>query len=453
MEQTTEEIRETAQEAVPQTENNQTMEPFAGENAEDENGKKRRIHPFVAGVLVGVFSCAVLALLAVAGIWIVRMASAGPAESPQSADGSESIVNETTLQKMQTLESIIENYYYDYKDEPISDSDLEEGIYSGMLEALNDQYSEYYTAEELTTVMNSNQGLSYGIGAYISLDTERERAVIAGVMDGSPAQEAGLREGDVIYAVDGEDTKGLDTSAVVAMVKGEEGTTVHLTIYREGEEDNLEIDITRSKQIETNTVQYGMMIDENNIGYLRISEFDKVTLDQFNEAMAELRANDMEGLILDLRSNTGGDLSTVVDIARRLLPEGMITYTETASGERAEYTCDGEYEIDIPVVVLVNSYTASASEILTAALQDYNKATILGTTTYGKGIVQRIIDLDDGSALKLTVSGWFTPNGKNIQDAGITPDIELEYDYEAAESEGVDNQIQKATEILLEKIG
>lgn len=453
MEQTTEEIRETAQEAVPQTENNQTMEPFAGENAEDENGKKRRIHPFVAGVLAGVFSCAVLALLTVAGIWIVRMASAGSAESPQSADGSESIVNETTLQKMQTLESIIENYYYDYKDEPISDSDLEEGIYSGMLEALNDQYSEYYTAEELTTVMNSNQGLSYGIGAYISLDTERERAVIAGVMDGSPAQEAGLREGDVIYAVDGEDTKGLDTSAVVAMVKGEEGTTVHLTIYREGEEDNLEIDITRSKQIETNTVQYGMMIDENNIGYLRISEFDKVTLDQFNEAMAELRANDMEGLILDLRSNTGGDLSTVVDIARRLLPEGMITYTETASGERAEYTCDGEYEIDIPVVVLVNSYTASASEILTAALQDYNKATILGTTTYGKGIVQRIIDLDDGSALKLTVSGWFTPNGKNIQDAGITPDIELEYDYEAAESEGVDNQIQKATEILLEKIG
>lgn len=212
------------------------------------------------------------------------------------------------------------------------------------------------------------------------------------------------------------------------------------------------MDIVRGKLIEAETVQSGMLEDTKQIGYLRITEFDTITVDQFNEAMAELNASGMKALILDLRSNPGGDLTAVVDVARRLLPKGLVVYTEDKNGKRKEYTCDGEHEIQIPMAVLVNEYSASASEILSGAIKDYNKGTVIGTTTYGKGIVQRINRLDDGTAVKLTVSAYFTPLGKNIHGIGIEPDIELEYDYEAYERDGVDNQVEKAIEILEGKI-
>jgi carboxyl-terminal processing protease len=317
-----------------------------------------------------------------------------------------------------------------------------------MVEALNDPYSEYYTKEELEETLNSTKGISYGIGAYISLNQDMDCAMISGVMEGTPAEEAGLREGDIIYKVDGEEARGLSVSEVVSLVKGPENTTVHLTIYREGQADYLELDINRGKLIETETVQSAMLEDTDHIGYLRIREFDSVTVDQFNEAMAELNASDMKGLILDLRSNPGGDLAAVVDIARRLLPEGLIVYTEEKSGKRTEYTCDGEHEIQIPMVVLVNGYSASASEILAGAIKDYNIGTLIGTTTYGKGIVQRINRLDDGTAIKLTVSAYYTPSGNNIHGISIEPDIELEYDYDAYEADGTDNQVEKAIEVL-----
>ena len=177
-----------------------------------------------------------------------------------------------------------------------------------------------------------------------------------------------------------------------------------------------------------------------------------MTVDQYTEAMAELREYGMKGLILDLRSNPGGDLTAVVDIARKILPAGLIVYTEDKEGNRKEYTSDGRKELDIPLVVLVNEYSASASEILAGAIQDYNKGTLIGTTTYGKGIVQQIQTLDDGTALKLTISAYYTPAGRNIHGIGIEPDIELEYDYELSEEEGIDNQVEKAIEILEGKI-
>ena len=317
---------------------------------------------------------------------------------------------------------------------------------------MGDPYSEYYSKEELEDVMESNEGISYGIGAYISLNQTMNLPMISGVMDGAPSQEAGLREGDIIYEVDGESTQDYSLSKVVSMVKGEENTTVHLTIYREGETDFLEIDVVRGKLIEVETVQRTMLEDTDGIGYLRIQEFDGVTLDQFNEAMAELNASGMKGLILDLRSNPGGDLTAVTEVARRILPEGLITYTEDKYGNKQEYTCDGEHELQIPMVVLVNEYSASASELLTGAIKEYKKGTIIGTTTYGKGIVQRINRLEDGTAVKLTVSAYFTPSGQNIHGTGIEPDIELEYDYEAAEKDGTDNQVEKAIEVLEGKI-
>lgn len=416
------------------------------ENEPHEREKKgSRI--FLGGLLTGIIASIFVVCLIIVGKYAFLFIKNHSTQV--SAPGSESVINTETLQKMKTMEEMVDEYYYG---DEVSKADIQDGIYKGMIEALDDPYSEYYTKEELEDVSNSTKGISYGIGAYISLNKDMDSAMIAGVMEGTPAEEAGLREGDIIFKVDGEETRGLSVSAVVAMVKGKENTTVHLSIYREGEPELLEMDIVRGKLIETETVQHGTVEGNDSIGYLRITEFDAVTVDQFNEAMAELNASNIKGLILDLRSNPGGNLTAVVDIARRILPEGMIVYTEDKVGNRTEYTCDGQHELQIPLVVLVNEYSASASEILAGAIKDYNKGTLVGTTTYGKGIVQAVRSLDDGTAVKLTVSAYFTPSGKNIHGIGIEPDIELEYDYEAYEADETDNQVERAIEILEGKI-
>ncbi|MDD2970297.1 MAG: S41 family peptidase, partial [Lachnospiraceae bacterium] len=236
---------------------------------------------------------------------------------------------------------------------------------------------------------------------------------------------------------------------LISKVKGPEGTKVKLTIIRETEVEPLEIEVTRRK-IESPTISHKSY--ENGISYIQIAEFDEVTLDQFTEALAEEKASGMKGLILDLRDNLGGNLNTVTEIARKILPEGIIVYTEDKYGERVEYTCDGKNELMVPIVVLVNGNSASASEILAGSIKDYKKGTLLGTTTYGKGIVQRIISLSDGSAVKLTVSSYFTPNGNNINKVGIEPDEVLELDVEAYVNEQKDNQLDRAIEILKQEI-
>ena len=241
----------------------------------------------------------------------------------------------------------------------------------------------------------------------------------------------------------------MELTEVVAMIKGEEGSTVHLTLVRDGE--YMEKDVVR-RQIESPTVNYEMY--EGQMGYIQITEFDDVTADQFAEALAVLKEQGMKGMILDLRSNPGGNLDTVVDIASMLLPEGLIVYTEDRNGNRREYNCDGTREFKLPMVVLINGYSASASEILAGSIQDYGIGTLLGTTTYGKGIVQQVVSLKDGSAVKLTVSSYYTPNGRNIHGIGIEPDEVCEFDGEAyydAEVK-VDNQLERAKELLAEKM-
>ncbi|MDE6212801.1 MAG: S41 family peptidase, partial [Lachnospiraceae bacterium] len=297
--------------------------------------------------------------------------------------------------------------------------------------------------EEWDELMRETEGIYYGIGAYLMLDETTGAAKISGVIDNTPAQEAGLRADDLIYMVDGEMTMGLELSEIVARVKGEEGTTVHLTIYREGESDYLEIDVERRK-IESPTVNYEML--ENDIGYIQITEFDDVTTDQFTEALATIKGSGAKGLILDLRGNPGGSLNVVVDIAREILPKGLIVYTEDKYGERDEYNCDGRKELEIPLVVLVNGNSASASEILAGAIKDYGKGTLVGTATFGKGIVQRVLPLTDGTALKLTISAYYTPNGNNIHGVGIEPDIVCEFDSDAYYDDDVDNQLERAVE-------
>ena len=416
----------------------------------DTFNRERSFRGFFTGLLFGLLFGALAASgFYFAGNFYQLIRSQSEQASAASQEDGESVVNADTIQKMKTIEEVINTYHYG---DEISSGDLQEGVYKGMVKALKDPYAEYYTKDELEETLNSNQGISYGIGAAISLNKEMDTAMINSVIADTPAEAAGLREGDIIYKVDGEDTVGMSVSQVVSRVKGKENTTVHLTIYREGESELIEMDIVRGKLIEAETVQSGMLEDTKQIGYLRITEFDTITVDQFNEAMAELNASGMKALILDLRRTPGGDLTAVVDVARRLLPKGLVVYTEDKNGKRKEYTCDGEHEIQIPMAVLVNEYSASASEILSGAIKDYNKGTVIGTTTYGKGIVQRINRLDDGTAVKLTVSAYFTPLGKNIHGIGIEPDIELEYDYEAYERDGVDNQVEKAIEILEGKI-
>ncbi|MBD5520121.1 MAG: S41 family peptidase [Lachnospiraceae bacterium] len=397
---------------------------------------------FLVGMLTGIVISVLVAGSVYAGVKVADILHLrGSKQTSAEGASAQSVVNDDSITKLESIEKVIDEYYYNEED--IDTDSMIEGMYAGMVDSLGDPYSVYYTQEEWEELMRDTEGVYYGIGAYVSIDSKTGCGKISGVIENTPAQEAGLRENDLIYLVDGEPAQGLELSEIVAMIKGEEGTTVHLTIYREGEEDYLEMDVVR-KQIESPTVKYEMK--DNGIAYIQITEFDEVTYDQFVEALSVIKGNEAKGLILDLRSNPGGSLSVVVDIARQILPEGLIVYTEDRSGKRTEYSCDGDNELKIPLVVLVNGNSASASEILAGAVKDYGKGTLIGTKTFGKGIVQRVLPLTDGTALKLTVSAYYTPKGNNIHNIGIEPDIECEFDADAYYDEGVDNQLERAVE-------
>lgn len=270
--------------------------------------------------------------------------------------------------------------------------------------------------------------------------------------ENTPAAESGLLPGDIVTKYNGEDTSGLDLTEIVNEIKTGENDEITFTIKREGESEEKEITLTR-RAVDIPTVTSEML--ENNIGYLEISEFDTVTLEQFQEAKASLESQGMEKLIVDLRNNPGGNLSTVVDILREILPEGLIVYTEDRYGNRTEYSCDGDRKLEIPLAVLINGDSASASEIFAGAVKDYGIGTLVGTTTFGKGIVQRIVELSDGTAVKLTIAKYYTPKGTNIHEQRHEPDVEVELEEGLEQQITIpkdqDNQLQKAIEILEEE--
>lgn len=356
----------------------------------------------------------------------------------------DSLVDAQVVEKIEDLENLIHSRFYLAE---MTDEELEQGIYRGMLRALNDPYSEYYTTEELKELMDQSEGIYYGIGAHVGLDKETSLPMIKSVIEGTPAEEADLRPNDLIYMVDDEATYGLSLTEAVSLIKGPEGTKVTLTLIREGVSDYLEVTIPR-KKVESPTVNFEML--DGGMAYIEITEFDDVTVDQFAEALAMAKGSGMKGMILDLRANPGGSLSAVVEIARMMLPEGLIVYTEDKAGKRSEYSCDGKRELQVPLVVLIDGNSASASEILAGAIQDYKLGTLVGTTTFGKGIVQQVIAMNDGSAIKLTISSYFTPKGRNIHGTGIEPDVECLFDGEAYydEENPYDNQLEKAKEVL-----
>lgn len=358
--------------------------------------------------------------------------------------GKTQVISSETEEKLKVLEQLIDNKYLGEIDE----EELQSGIYEGYINGLEDPYSVYYDKKETKSLMESTSGEYDGIGAVMSQNKETGVITFAQIYESSPAEKAGLKAEDILYKVGDSEVSGRDLSEVVSDIKGERGTEVTLTVLRGTEAKELTFTAVR-ETIEYPTVESKML--EDGLGYMRISEFDTVTYNQYKEAFAELDAQGMKGLVVDLRNNPGGSLGTVCDILDEFLPEGLIVYTEDKNGKRQEFSSDEENKLEIPMTVIVNGYSASASEIFAGAIQDYGLGRIVGTKTYGKGVVQQIFDLSDGTCVKLTVSEYFTPKGRSINEKGIIPDTEVEYEADEKNPEG-DNQLDKAVEILKEEI-
>lgn len=370
-------------------------------------------------------------------------------KTENTANAKTEVTDQQVMQKIDTLEGLINKYYMDKVDK----NTMAEGIYKGLLSSLKDPYSVYYTKDEYTALMESSSGVYYGIGATVTSDVKTGVLSIVKPFVGGPAYEAGVLPGDVLYKVNGEEVTGKDITEVVGKIKGEEGTKVTVSIIREGKSKPIDFTITR-KKVEVPTIEYQML--ENKIGYIAVSEFDEVTAEQFRAAIDDLEKQGEKGLVVDIRNNPGGLLDTVVDMLRRMLPKGMIVYTEDKYGKRDEYKCDGKEEFNKPLAVLINGNSASASEIFAGAIQDYKKGTLVGTTSFGKGIVQSILPLNDGTAIKVTVSKYYTPKGRNIHKIGITPDVTIELKESLRQKVVIDkkedNQLQKALQILNKQI-
>ena len=357
--------------------------------------------------------------------------------------------NEVT-KKVTTINKIIkEKGLYDVNEEELADYAA-----AGLTLGIDDKYTNYYTKEQFKDFLDNVTNGSYTIGVVVTVDAEN-RIIVQSVLEDSAAYKAGVKSGDIILEVNSVKYNGDELEKAVSVMRGDdieevEGTKLNLKILRDISENNLTI--TRER-IKFNSVKSKML--ENNIGYLRIISFNnasdedgsKDTYDEFVEHLENLKNNNMNKFILDLRNNPGGSLDVVKRIADELLPEGIITYTEDKKGNRIEYKSDSN-ELNIPIIVLVNGNSASASEVLTGALKDYNKATIVGTKTFGKGVVQSVIPLEDGSGISITTSKYFTPKGICIHDVGIDPDvvIESEGDFEIAENDDI--QLKHAIELF-----
>lgn len=405
------------------------------DNIRDNVREKKRKREYRRGLWTGVLITLLIVCVAVGALRLsggtILIGSSGSALTGKSA------------QKLNLIERYIDAYYY--KSDDVSESERRSGMYKGLVESLDDVYSTYYTKDEYKELTEQTSGTFYGIGAYVSYDTDNEYCVIAGVIEDSPAEKAGVKEGDIIYKVDGKTVTGMESDEVVKLIRGDRGTKVNLTVIRDGEEVSMEI--TRDK-VDSTTVNSKML--DGNVGYLQITEFDDVTTDQFTDAFNDLKDQGMKYMVLDLRSNPGGNVTTVTAIAEEILPKGLIFYMQDKNGKKTEYKCKGA-DFDYPLAVLVNGYSASASEILSGAIQDAGIGTIIGTQTYGKGVVQTVFPLDDGTALKLTVADYYTRNGRSINKVGITPDDKIEFDADLYKKDGTDNQLEEAVAVVTGK--
>ena len=356
-------------------------------------------------------------------------------------------LTDDVIEKIDTLMQVIDYYYlYDYdKDEMV------DAIYKAVMSSLGDPYTVYYTADEFNAFMESSSGSYCGIGVVVQQNMQTGLVTAVRPYEDCPGYEAGIRPGDLILAVDGTEITGMDLNTAVALIKGEEGTSVTITLQRD--EEVFDVEVTR-RQIDIKTVNYRMMDD--NIGYIQIEEFDEVTSDQFSQALDSLIEQGMEALVIDIRNNPGGILDTVVAMLDELLPEGTIVSVKDRNGTAQEYTSDADTKLTVPLTVLINGNSASASEIFAGAIKDYGVGTLVGTTTYGKGIVQTAFSLSDGTGVKITIEDYYLPSGKSIHKVGVDPDVEIDLPDELKTyvtiPEDEDVQLQKAIEILKEQL-
>lgn len=440
---------------------------------------------FWKGVLVGALVTAFAGLIIVGiatGISLIGRTvidNQSPSHTIESSGEAAPVRQELDMQKigakLETLQEIVNQYY-------LFDEDMEKveaGIYKGMLAGLEDPYTVYYTPEEYQSLTEETEGVYCGIGVLVTQNMETGIITALRVFRGSPAEEAGMLKGDILYKIGDIEASTEDLDMLVKQhIRGEEGTYVDITVLRDGEELPLRI---QRRIVETTTVE-GQMLDEET-GYILVTQFEIVTGDQFKKMIDELKAQGMKKLVLDLRDNPGGVLDSCVDIAAYILPDdqwdGTIISTSDKYGKGVRYYSEGGkiryeandgggkdprypkedgHELDLPIVVLINENSASAAEVLAGALQDYDKATLVGTTTFGKGIVQSVLPLEDGSAVKVTISHYYTPSGFDLHKKGLEPDIVVEpeeieggeisygkYDEVSVET---DAQLKKAVELL-----
>ncbi len=342
--------------------------------------------------------------------------------------------------KVEDVLEKLDTYYLEGVD---TDALYEEAI-RGLVDSVGDPYTTYFTKSEYESFTDKMDGSYEGIGVVVSYgDTEDSVIVVAPFKD-SPGERAGMKPGDRIVKVDGVDVIGMSLDKVVERIKGEQGTEVIITVRR----DEVELDIPIIRDvIEIPTIEYEML--EGNIGYILMSGFDIITEPQFEEALEDLEKQGQEGLIIDLRNNPGGFLHIVFAIVDQLIEKGnLVVYTEDRQGNREEWITKTGDSFEKPLVILINGNSASASEILSGAIKDLDKGVLVGETTFGKGLVQRTFDMDDGSAIKITISKYYTPSGSYIHDIGIEPDVDVELDTENEK----DNQLDEAIRIMKEML-
>lgn len=349
-------------------------------------------------------------------------------------------VSQMSAKKLDLIEQLVDAYYYG----KIDKNKMTDGTYKGIVEGLDDPYSEYFTAKEYKEHQMENAGKYVGIGALVTRDDKSGVISIVKVYDNSPAKKAGLKKGDIIAQVEGKEVTGEELSTVVGKIKGKENTKVQLKIYDPKTAKFKKVTLVR-KPVDSPSVDSVMLDKKKKIGYIAITEFDENTYGQFNKELKKLKKKKVKGIIFDLRYNPGGMYDVVCAMLDELLPEGVIVFTKDKAGNRDEEK-SGASCLKLPMVVLQNESSASASEIFAGAIQDFKAGTIVGTQSYGKGVVQNTFPLSDGSALKLTVKKYFTPSGRNINGKGITPDVKVENDGKT------DKQLNAAKDILAKKI-
>ncbi len=413
----------------------------------DEHNKERKYGSrfYRKGLLTGIiatFSAMVLIVLSVADVCLkkgyLHIGINGDVYIQSDAVTDESGIGSEVEAKLNAIDSVLDSFYF----EEVDDEKAKDSIYKAYLSSYGDKYTVYYTADEYKKLTETTNGTFSGIGAVCQISSEGG-ILLVDVYESGAGYKAGLRSGDRIIQVDGTDVTDMDLSSAVALVKGEKGTQVGLKIVRDGATSDYTV---VRDEIEVQTVNYA--ITEDNIGYISVSQFENVTAKQFKAAIEDLKSEGAKGIIIDIRNNPGGLLTTVISMLKDILPNGLIVYTEDKDGNRKEYSDNDNEELDMPLAVLVNGNSASASEIFAGAIQDYGKGVIVGTQTFGKGIVQTVKPLTDGSAIKFTIAKYFTPKGQDIHGKGVTPDLVVEYDKDADE----DTQISAALESVRAQI-